>query len=493
MEDFSFDPEQGFAQGELSGQVKLGKFQAHYEELFAEVIDDGVITLEERARLNRAADALGLDRLQLRRLEEALQAAYEARHHVRVREMADEEAPPASIVLTPGAARDPRIAVLERRVAELEAQVTDLTKQLEQARSQVAVEVDLSQMAAPVAIVEETPEELTRRVRNNPRDVASLRALYAAYGRSPAEADRQWLVAQALVYLGAAQERERETEARGRPDGLIKPAHSLSTEGWQLLFHPDEEVLTGQIFAVIAGPVLLGRVSTLRRDKALPKLDPAQKQDPNASTLQAVRCFSWAGAVLGLGSPPLYADPESEAVAEMVPAFPPATRLGRGALSGRSPLELAFVAGRHLSWYREEHFIRLLVPSIPDLENLFLAALSIANAGIPMAAGVRQRVAPLARAIEPLLEPSAVDRLRGHFLRFLEEGGRTNLQRWATAADRTAARAGLLLANDLAVAHTIFESEDPATARDKMDDLIVFTASDRYAKLRKQMGIRALA
>jgi hypothetical protein len=146
-----------------------------------------------------------------------------------------------------------------------------------------------------------------------------------------------------------------------------------------------------------------------------------------------------------------------------------------------------------LSWYREEHFIRLLVPSIPDLENLFLAALSIANAGIPMASGVRQRVAPLARAIEPLLEPAAVDRLRGHFLRFLEDGGRTNLQRWATAADRSAARAGLLLANDLSAAHAIFESEDPATVRDKMDDLIVFTTSDRYAKLRKQIGIAAQA
>jgi hypothetical protein len=492
MEDFSFDHEQGFAQGEVTGQIRLGKFQAHYEELFAEVIDDGVITHEERARLNKAADALGLDRLQLRRLEEALQAAYEARHHVRVREMADEEAPPASLVLTP-AARDPRIAALERRVAELEAQVTSLTKELEQARSQVSVEVDLSQMAAPAVTVDETPEELRRRVRNNPRDVASLHALYDAYARSPGEDDRQWLVAQALVYLGAAQERERETQARGRTEGLIKPARSLSAEGWQLLFHPDEELLTGQIFAVIAAPVLLGRVSTLRREKALPGLDPAQKQDPQTSTLQAVRCFSWAGAVLGLGSPPLYADPESEGTAEMVPALPPATRLGRGALSGRSPLELAFVAGRHLSWYREEHFIRLLVPSIPDLENLFLAALSIANAGIPMASGVRQRVAPLARAIEPLLEPAAVDRLRGHFLRFLEDGGRTNLQRWATAADRSAARAGLLLANDLSAAHAIFESEDPATVRDKMDDLIVFTTSDRYAKLRKQIGIAAQA
>src|SRR5580692_768854 len=107
-DQFSFEHEQGFQQGELSGQLRLGKFEAHYEELFAEVIEDGIITLEERARLNKAADALG-------------------RHRVRVREMADEQDAPASIVLTPEPTNDPRVAMLERRIAQLEALVADLT------------------------------------------------------------------------------------------------------------------------------------------------------------------------------------------------------------------------------------------------------------------------------------------------------------------------------------------------------------------------------
>jgi hypothetical protein len=490
MQDFSFEHAQGFAQGEISEPLKLGKYQAHYEELFAEVIEDGVITPDERARLNRAADSLGLDRAALRRLEEALQAAYEARHHVRVHEVeGDEETPPPSLVLTPQAAKDPRVAVLEHRVAQLEARIAALTTELEQARSQVAVEVDLSQMPIGAAATQESAEELMRRVRTDPRDLASLHGLYRAWGAAGGDADRQWLTSQALVYLDAADPDERATYGRGRLQGLIKPTSSVSPDGWRLLFHPDEEVLTGQIFGVIVTAVLLGRVSTLRRDKALPKLDPEKKQDPATSTLQAVRCFSWAGAVLGIAPPTLYADPEGDSPVEMVPGLPPSTRLGHPALSGRSPFELAFIAGRHLSWYRAEHFIRLLVPSIPDLENLFLAALSIANSDIPMGADVKRRVAPLARAIEPVLEPAAIDRLRGHFLRFIEEGGRTNLQRWATAAERTSARAGMLLANDLGAAQAVLEIEEPATTQDKMDDLIVFATSDRYAKLRRQMGL----
>jgi hypothetical protein len=493
-QEISFDHHAGFEQGELSGQVRLGKFEEHYEELFAEVIEDGVITREERARLNKAADTLGLDRARLRGLEDALQAAYEARHHVRITEVADDEdAPPASLVLSAQAALDPRVAALALRVVELEAKVVELTKELEQARARVSVEVDLSNMTSPVAAavesVEETPEELMRRLRGDPRDAASLHGLFRAYGRSDGDADRQWLAAQALVYLGNADDAERAMYQHHRGEGLIKPTSSLSGEGWKLLFHPDEELLTGRIFSVIVPAVLFGRISTMRRDKALPKLDPATKQDPKLSTLQAVRCFSWAGAILGIGSPPLYADPDFPRAVEMVPSFPPAARLGKLALSGRSPLELAFIAGQHLSWYREEHFIRLLVTSIPDLEDLFLAALTIANAGIPLAAEMRQRVAPIARAIEPVLEAAAIDRLRGHFMRFIEEGGRTNLQRWAAAAERTAARAGLVLANDLGAAHAVLELEDPATVASRMDDLIVFVTSDRYAKLRKQIGL----
>lgn len=489
-EEYSFEHAEGFEQGEQAAQVRLGKFEAHYEEIFAEVIEDGVITTEERARLTKAADALGLDRARLRSLEEALQAAYEARNHVRVREVGDDDdAPPPSIVLSPQAARDPRIASLEIKVRELEAEVATLRKELALARSQVAVEVDLSNMSgASAEAVEESAEELARRLRTDPRDASALRGLYRIYGRD-GELDCQWLMAQVLVHLGAANDDERELHARHKVEGLIKPASSVGSDGYKLLFHPDEELLTGRIFAVITPAVLLGRISTLRRDKLLPKLDPAQKQDPRVSTLQAVRCFAWAGAILGIGSPPIFADPEYPGTIEMVPAVPPATRLGRKALSGRSPFELAFIAGRHLSYFLEEHFIRLLVSAIPDLEDLFLAALSIANAGIPLNSEVKRRVAPIARAIEPVLEPAGVDRLRGHFLRFLEEGGRTNLQRWATAADRTAARAGLLLANDLDAARAVFELEDAKAADAKMDDLVVFAASDRYAKLRQQLGL----
>src|ERR1700678_247782 len=101
--DVSFQHEQGFEPGVVSGNVQLGRLEGYYEELFAEVIEDGIITTEERARLDRMADSLGLDRARLRRLEQALQAAYESQHRIVIREVSAEsgEAPESLVPVEP--------------------------------------------------------------------------------------------------------------------------------------------------------------------------------------------------------------------------------------------------------------------------------------------------------------------------------------------------------------------------------------------------------
>jgi golgin subfamily B member 1 len=484
MSEELFELTQGFEQGAVEGNVRLGKLESQYEELFSEALEDGVITAEERARLDRVADSLGLDRRRIGSLEQALQVAYEQRHRVIVRHEDDTE--PRASLRPLELEQDPRFQAILRRVQFLESRVAELERELEEAQSHIAVEVDFSDYgSAPT----EDPDELFRRLRHDPRDAKTLHSLFHTLSSS-GDHDRAYGVAHALAFLGEANDEERAHYEAHKPDGLIRPQASITPEAWRrLVFHPDEEILTGEIFSVIVSAVLLGRVAALRHQNALPKLDPARLQDPKTSTVQAVRCFSWAASLMGMQAPPLYADPTFEAAVEMVPGIPPTSRLGKRSLSGRSPVDLAFLAGRHLASYREDHFIRLLLPSIPDLEDIFLAALSIGNPGLPLSADVRARVTPIAKAIEPILEPVQVDRLRGHFLRFVEEGGRTNLQRWAAAAELTTHRAGLLLAGDLAAASRMLELEGVSDHGAKVDDLIVFSASDRMSNLRKQIGI----
>jgi hypothetical protein len=489
-EENAFDVSHGFEVGESAGNVRLGKLEAMYEELFAEVIEDGIITTEERKQLDRMADSLGLDKTRLRKLETALQAAYEARHQIVIKDLSDTGELPPPMSITPlEPATDQRTLALERRVKFLEGRVKDLERDLEDARAQMSIEVDFSDASPHKEVPDDDPAELMRRVRADPKDDTSLRSLFRLYNKT-GDGDRAFLVSQVLDHIGAANAEEKEMYAKYKQVGLIRPTAQLTQEAWRrLLFHPEEEPLVGEMFGVVVSAVLIGRLSALRRDKQLEKLDPEKKQDPAQSTLQAVRCFAWASQILGMQPPPLYVEPEFSGLCEMVPGVPPSSKLGAGVLSGRSAAELAFVAGQHLANYREEHFVRMLVPDARGLEDIFLAALSIGNPGLPLSAQVKQLVVPIARAIEPILEPQQIDRLRGHFLRFVEEGGRTNLQRWATSVDYTSNRAGLLLSGDLAAAANVLALQDKAKADDRVNDLLVFVLSDRYAKLRKQIGI----
>ncbi len=483
----SFEHLSGFAAGEVAGGFALGPLELQYEELFAEVLEDGIITAEERARLEKAAHNLGLDRGRLARLEQAMVAAYQTRHHVQIVEHYEE--PAASLVpLRVDAEGDAGRALLLKRIEQLEARIVALEDELRRAQAAINVEVNLSGLEAEAARATEDPDEAWRRVRRNPMDADAHRQLHAIYA-ARGDKDRAWCLAQCLVALGAATPAETEEFAAHKSETLIAPRAGLAQSAWyDQLFHPEEEVLTGQIFSVIAPAVLIGRVTTLRRDGKLHQPAPAEKQDVAKATVTAVRAIPWAAAILGLAAPPIYVERDRDVGFEHVPGVPPVTVIGKRVLSGRTQLEHAFFAGRHLSWYRNEHYVKTLFGGILDLEDLFLAALVIGNPGLPIADDMKQRVTPIANAIQPLLEPGQIDILRGCFLRFVEEGGRTNLQRWALATEKTACRAGLLLCNDLGTALGLLGSEERGVG-ELAKDLFAFASSERYFQLRRQLGI----
>lgn len=482
-----FELREEFRHSQVFGNLGLGPLETQYEEIFAEVLEDGVITQDERARLDKAADNLGLDRGRLYRLEQAMVAAYQQRHHVKIVEHFEEPAAslqPIDLQAAGGAGHE----MLLSQIEQLRARVLELEAELVRVQANVNVEIDLTDIESTAADATEDPDEAWRRVRRDPTQPAHIRVLYRVY-RAREELDKAWCVAQALVALGAATSDEREFYERSRSTTLIAPRGALSQEAWQrYLFHPEQDPLTGQIFALVAPAALLGRVSALRRQGHLHQPPPETRQDPAKATVTAIRAIPWAAALLGLSPPPIFLEKERDTGYEHIPAVPPQTVVGKRVLSGLKHAELAFLIGRHLACYRQENYVKALFSAVPDLEDLFLAALTVGNPGLPIAADMKQRVGPIARAIEAILDPTQTDALRACFLRFVEEGGRTNLQRWSLGVEKTACRAGMLLANDLPAAHAILEREEGKRG-EFAKDLIAFSTSEPYFALRRELGI----
>lgn len=489
-----------------TGGLALGPMEIQYQELFAEVLEDGVITADERVRLEKVARNLGLDLDRLERLEEAMTTAYETHHRVRVVDqtlvthttltpLLGAQSSPSSgpiagappPVSAPQTLESQEIEKLRAENTSLKARILVLEEEVVRAQAAVNVEVDLSTLDLDAAIAED-PEEVWRRLRQDPAEPSGYRTLKEAYdGRG--NVDGKYLAAAALVALGAATEEERALVELHRPTGLIAPRASIDENTWRTaLFHPEQEPVTGAIFSIVAPAILVGRVTTLRRDGQLHHPKAENKQNPTASTVMAVRAVGWAAALLGLPVPGIYTEPQTDVAFAHAAGMPPYTVIGKHAVSGRTVPELAFLVGNHMSGYRGEHFVRTLFSGTEDLEDLFLAALLIANPRLPLKGAKRARIDPLARAIEPLLDPTQADALRAHYLRFAEEGGRTNLQRWGVAVGKTGSRVGLALCQDLPTALKLLEGQEGKLGPRALD-LLTYSTSSRFLTLRQALGI----
>ena len=211
------------------------------------------------------------------------------------------------------------------------------------------------------------------------------------------------------------------------------------------------------------------------------------KQDPATSTVSATRAIAWAAATLGMNAPPIFLAPERDDGMVIVPALPPALRVGARMLRGQSAIQLAFHAARSLSWLRGEHFVCTLVAHLSHLEDLFLAALRIGAPELPMPPDVRKRIDVIKAAILPVLEMEHIATLRYHVSSFVERGGRTSLRGWARGTELTACRAGLTLSGDLVGCAALVAGEPGGP--DRIRDLEEFWIGDACASLRAHLGV----
>jgi hypothetical protein len=480
-----FDVRAGFDAGQLGGGLELGPYSDHYRELFADVLDDGVITSEERERLDRVARNLGIDPAKLQQLERAMIAAYEAHHRVSVVERWQVGAQNALALAAPARAEDQGSALLAE-IERLRARVSELEEELREARAHVNVEVDFSALEE---VTDGDPlDRLRAKIVRDPSNPKLFVSLYDACARA-VDADAACCAARVLVVLGAASPEHRRRVSEQPGAGLIAPRRSLTMDHWlDELSHPSLSLVTSHILSLVTPAALVGRAATLQRDKKLPPVAESDRQDVSKSTVTAVRALGWAAIVLGMPAPSVFTDIDRDVGYTHVPSLPPWSLLGRRVLSGCRPREHAFLAARHLTFYRAEFFARVLLPDVAELESLFLAALVLGNPALPIAEHLERRVRPLAEAIAPLLEARQLDELRRQFKAFVAGGGRTNLLAWGEAVDKTAARAGLLLCDDLTTAAQLLEREEGPRGP-LLADLLGFSASVQYSALRRQLGI----
>jgi hypothetical protein len=298
-------------------------------------------------------------------------------------------------------------------------------------------------------------------------------------------------VSQALSLLGKANEDERQFFEDHRPMGLLPIKSRLDTVLWKKnLYHADENLDVAHIFEVLAPAALKAKIHLLRASNQLSVMDPRFKQDPKGSTVTLVKTFAWAADVFGIRCPELYVRSDLPGALVAVPMRPPASLAGSTVCSGLQPQELTFVVGKHMSFYRGEHYAKTLFPDVAELYAFFCGALELVGVDAPSS---NVEVAHFRDLLAKCVEQDRMGALRQAVHRWVKGRGPTDIARWSQAVELTACRAGLVLSGDLAAAWSMINAEPHAPGdlpvEEKLKDLFVFAVSAEYFALRTLLGI----
>jgi len=254
-----------------------------------------------------------------------------------------------------------------------------------------------------------------------------------------------------------------------------------------------DEVLRA-LFAAVSRAAGIARVEQLAARQRLVALDPATRLD-DASTASVVRSFQWAARVLGVPCPDLYVVDEVPGEIAAVRAPEPTTAVGPSIVSGRSAKDLAFLAGRHLTYYVPEHQVVVNFPTREELTRLLLASVQLTKPVMQSVTSDGRAAAALAQRIERHITGGELAALREAVARLEARGGKFSLGAWTRNVELTGARAGLLLCGDLATATGIVSTEQRDIAGLSLDakrrDLVAFCVSAEHMALRGRFAASA--
>jgi tetratricopeptide (TPR) repeat protein len=332
-------------------------------------------------------------------------------------------------------------------------------------------------------------DELHILLKASPGRVELFRALSGLY-RAIGNTDRAFLCAQALVFLGAASESERELYTHLRPKTFVPAKRKLTEELWQKsIIHPAESRHVNVIFQQVIGAL----ASTTAQPPSAFHLGAGEQVASNE--LLAAKVIRYGADVLGLEREPLlFVRPELDgfkvANTALSGKLTPSVLIGGEPLRSDDERQLAFEAGKRLSYLRPDRYINYALGSLPKLESAFSAALAASGIGGGQAGDEVDRFAV---AIRKSVPSAVLDQVAAVARKMPGDPKNGLIANWQSATDLTANRVGFILANDLEIAARNVATEAGGLSvmpvKERLRELLAYSVSEEYFAVRKHLGL----
>jgi hypothetical protein len=132
------------------------------------------------------------------------------------------------------------------------------------------------------------------------------------------------------------------------------------------------------------------------------------------------------------------------------------------------------------------------VPSSASLRNVLWGAIKVAKPDAQVPPDAAKSAEAYAKVMQPYMTGARLDQLRT-VVEGLTKGKEFDTKRWLQGVALTANRAGFVLADSIeAAAQSLSREGDDGShvpAKDRIADLVAYSVSEPYLRLRKQVGL----
>jgi tetratricopeptide (TPR) repeat protein/tRNA A-37 threonylcarbamoyl transferase component Bud32 len=326
-------------------------------------------------------------------------------------------------------------------------------------------------------------------LRRNPYRLDSYKLLRRLYteARKP---DPAWCVCQALAVLNRAEPDEERFYRRHRAETAASAQEALDEEDWtRRLAHPEADPLVTRVFAAIQPTIIRARTQPL---EAL-GYDERNRIDLNTQPFPVIQTLYYVQCIFGFEAPPVFQNENDPTGLGFLHAHVPSIVLGRAAYESDVPTQsLAFVAGRHMAYFRPGYYVRHLVPTGTGLKAWLFAAIKLCVPQFPIAPEIEGQVEDAIGLMAQDFHGVQREVLASTVSKLLQSGGAIDLKKWVTAIDLTADRAGFLLAHDLQSATDVMRATEDASSvppKERIKEIVLFSISEEYLALRQKLRI----
>ena len=320
--------------------------------------------------------------------------------------------------------------------------------------------------------------------------VESYRKLFKSYIQTKAY-DRAWCMAAALSFLQSGSEQEETFFRKYLGSTLQAASGTLNQESYKLLYHPDQDVLITYILSVLG--------SGLREMYSLPSVkewglhkrkDKVDLDQPKLFN----KIYPYVAQTMNLlPAPQVYLKADQAMGIRNANVGSPTVIVGGDVYERTNDRELAFMVAKGLTWMLPQHYVGSIGQPTEFLKMIFMALMDLTEPSLGVGKTLGEQGLQIRQEIAESIPGPTLLQAQKLMKKFLAKGENPNLSRWLVSAEHTAIRMGLLLCGDIHTAASAIKS-DPvplgkASVKEKVRELVLFSISEEYFKLREELGL----